>query len=136
MAPPFETTCTIRMGHTDAAHRMYFARQFDLVHEAYEDWLEQEGLPIRHLLENGDFGVPIVRAESEYSASLFAGDRVTIALTVEARSERSFTLSYVLRTETRQVGTARTVHVAVDRSTGRSCPITGPLSEILQRHLD
>ncbi len=136
MAPPFETTRTIRLGHTDAAHRMYFARQFDLVHEAYEDWLASEGLPIRHLLEESAFGLPIVRAESEYTGSLFAGDRVTIALTVEGRSERSFTLSYALRTNDRPVGTARTVHVAVDRTTGRSCPITGPLSEILARHLD
>ena len=135
MASTFETTLIIRLGHTDAARRLYFARQFDLVHEAYEDWLEQAGLPLRGLLEEGAFGVPIVRAESDYSGSLFAGDRVTISVTVEARSARSFTLSYVLRTADRQVGTARTVHVAVDPKTGRSCPLTGPLSDLLDRHL-
>jgi len=136
MATPFETTRTIRLGHTDAARRMFFARQFDLVHEAYEDWLEAHGLPIRSLLEEGDFGLPIVRAESDYSGSLFAGDRVCIAVSVEGRSERSFTLSYVLRSGDRQVGTAKTVHVAVDRTTGRSCPISGALADILSQQLD
>ncbi|HCH62811.1 MAG: hypothetical protein CL927_20660 [Deltaproteobacteria bacterium] len=136
MAPPFETTRTIRLGHTDAARRMFFARQFDLIHEAYEDWLEANGLPIRTLLEDSDFGLPIVRAESDYRGSLFAGDRVCITITVEGRTERSFTLSYVLRSGDRQVGTAKTVHVAVDRASGRSCPISGTLADILSRQLD
>ena len=136
MALAFETTRIIRLGHTDAARRLYFARQLDLVHEAYEDWLAQEGCPLRGLVESEGGGVPIVHAECDYTGQVFTGDAVTIGLSVEACSARSFTLAYVLHCEGRQVGAAKTVHVAIDASTGRSGPLPAALAAIVRRHLD
>ena len=135
MASAFETTRIIRLGHTDAARRLYFARQLDLVHEAYEDWLEHEGLSIRMLIDDRSGGVPIVHAESSYTGQVFAGDEVVIRLTVEARSTRSFTLGYTLSRGETQVGTAKTVHVSVDAATGKSCPLPEDLTRVLERQL-
>lgn len=127
----FETTATIRLGHTDAARRMYFARQFDLVHEAYEDWLAHVGLSIFDLVHNDTGGVPIVHAEADYTGQLFAGDVVTIGLVVEAVSTRSFTLAYTLTKGERQVGTAKTVHVYIDGKAGKAAPLPEALSQAL-----
>ena len=135
MGTAFETTRTIRLGHTDAARRLYFARQFDLVHEAYEDWLHAEGLSIRALVEDPNGGVPIVRAESDFKGQLFAGDVVTIELAVIERSERSFSLGYRLLRADRVVGEAKTIHVSVDGSTGKSGPLPETLKQVLDRHL-
>lgn len=131
----FETTRIVRLAHTDAARRLYFARQLDLVHEAYEDWLSAEGLPIRTLIDDPAGGLPIVHIESDYKGQVFTGDALVIELTVLERSARSFTLGYSLRCEGREVGTAKTVHVAVDGSTGRSGPLPPALTAILDRHL-
>ena len=130
---PFETTRIVRLGHTDAARRLYFARQFDLVHEAYEDWLASEGLPIRSLVENPGGGVPIVHAESDYTGQVFAGDALVIRIELVKRGSRSFTLGYTLRVGERQVGTAQTVHVSVDGTTGKSSPLPEALTTILTR---
>lgn len=135
MTTAFETMYTIRLGHTDAAGRLYFARQFDLVHEAYEDWLAHEGIPIRSLVEDASGGLPIVQAECAYTGQLFVGDAVTIALSVRTCSARSFTLGYVLHRGETQVGTASTVHVAVDARSGRSRALPDALAQILKRYL-
>jgi 1,4-dihydroxy-2-naphthoyl-CoA hydrolase len=132
----FETTRVVRLGHTDAARRMYFARQFDLIHEAYEDWLASEGVGIRALVENPGGGVPIVHAACDYTGQVFAGDELTIRLTVAKRSSRSFTLAYTLHRGEEPVGKATTVHVAVDASTGKAGALPEPLSQALARHLD
>jgi len=135
MTPAFETTSTIRLGHTDAAQRLFFARQLDLVHEAYEDWLSHEGLSIRALVEDPTGGLPIVEAHCRYTSPLFVGDVVTIRISVEACSGRSFTLAYALHCGERPVGTARTVHVAVDAATGRSRALSDELTRVLRRYL-
>ncbi len=135
MTTAFETTCTIRLGHTDAAGRLFFARQLDLVHEVYEDWLAHEGIPIRRLIEDPTGGLPIVHAESSYTGQLFAGDVLTVRLSVEACSTRSFTLSYALICGERPVGTAKTVHVAVDAATGKSRALSDDLARVLRAHL-
>lgn len=131
MTPVFETTRTVRLGHTDAARRLYFARQLDLVHEAYEAWLLHEGVDFRALVEDPSGGLPIVHVESSYTGQLFVGDELTIRVAVEARSTRSFTLAYTLTAGGRQVGTAKTVHVAVDGSTGKSTALPEAISRLL-----
>lgn len=129
----FESTHTIRLGHTDAARRLYFARQFDLVHAAYEDWLAHEGLSIRTLVEDPAVGLPIAHAESDFQGQLFVGDVVTIEVQVVARSTRSFTMGYTLRSKGRQVGTAKTVHVAVGAKGSQALPEA--VGAVLDRHL-
>jgi 1,4-dihydroxy-2-naphthoyl-CoA hydrolase len=130
----YETLITVRLGHTDAARRLYFARQLDLVHEAFEDWLAAEGLPIRTLVDDPTGGLPIVHAEADYTGQVFTGDPLTVRLTVAKRSSRSFTLAYALSVDGREVGRASTVHVAVDGSTGRSRDLPDALIAILDRH--
>ena len=131
---PFETTLTVRLGHTDAARRLYFARQFDLVHAAYEDWLAHAGLSIRDLVHDESGGLPIVHAESDYMGQVFVGDDVVIAVTVDHVGTRSFTLAYALSVGGKLVGKAKTVHVAIDGSTGRSGPLPDALTQALKTH--
>lgn len=112
---------TVRLQHTDGAGVVFFARYFELAHIAYEELMESLGVPLPADLAGWDPVLPIVRAESDYKASLRLGDRVRIEVLVAEVKSRSFTLRYrFLGPDGSEAAVLSTVHVAVDRATGRS----------------
>lgn len=132
----FTHSVTIRLGQTDAAGVLFFARQFDLVHEAFEAWLESLDLPLGRLLASSPVACPVVHAEADYTAPLRVSDRVDIAVRVAAMTERSFTMAFVLsRPDGSRVGTARIVHACIDRASGRSVPLPDGVRTVFSRHL-
>lgn len=127
----FETT--IRLQHTDGAGVVFFARFFELAHVAYEDFLEAIGQPLPADLGAAPILYPIVHAESDYRSMLRLGDRVRIELTVPVVKSRSFTLAYrFLTSGGDEVAALQTVHVAVDKSTGRSTRLPEALATALK----
>ncbi len=127
----FETT--IRLQHTDGAGVVFFARFFELAHVAYEDFLETIGEPLPADLAAAPILYPIVHAESDYRAMLRLGDRLRIELAVEAIKSRSFELAYrFVAPSGDEAALLKTVHVAVDKQTGRSTRLPEALSAALQ----
>lgn len=123
----------IRLSHTDAAGVIFFARLFDLLHLAYESFLEEIGQPLPDDMPASAVLTPIVHASADYRSPLTLNDRVAIEVTVEKTGARSFTLAYrVLRGE-RLAAEARTVHVAIARSDGRARPLPDELAGALRR---
>ena len=124
----------VRMADTDAAGVIYFARQLELAHYAFEMFLEEAGLGVGHMLAEKDYRIPIVHAESDYHAPLRVGDRLSICLTALRIGDTSFTLDFRLRDrQGREVGAVKTIHVAVSRSTWTKRPIPAELRAALQR---
>ena len=108
----------IKLHDTDAAGILFFSHQFEIVHDAYESLLEKMGLGFAELIRHRDYFLPIVHAESDYKAPLFVGDVIEIQVTVENIGNTSFTFAYKLLSSKGQlVGTARTVHVTIDKKT-------------------
>jgi 1,4-dihydroxy-2-naphthoyl-CoA hydrolase len=129
----YETT--IKLRDTDAAGVLYFARQFDLAHDAYQAWLEEEGFGLRRIIEDADFMLAIVHAESDYAAALRVGDRIRISLCVANIGQSSFTMTYELSKEDgAKVGTAQTVHVLIDKKTRGKTPIPDDFGTVLKRN--
>ena len=62
-------------------------------------------------------------AESDYLAPLFVGDKITITITVGKIGKTSFSFNYVIRNGKNTVGTAKTVHVTVDKKTKKKIPL-------------
>lgn len=123
----------IRMSDTDAAGVLYFAHQLRLAHEAYEAFLDSAGLPIRGLLA-GDCHLPIVHAEADFTAPLRVGDRVEIDVSVDSIGETSYKILYRFRKDKEvAVGSAQTVHVAVDAKTGRKRKLPDDLRAALKK---
>ncbi len=114
----------IKLHQTDAAGLLFFSHQFEIIHDAYESLLEEIDFGFAELIRNQDFFLPIVHAESDYKKPLFVGDVIEIQVMVESIATTSFIFSYQLfNTKKEIVGTARTVHVTVDKKTQKKIPL-------------
>ena len=114
----------IKLHETDAAGLLFFSNQFKIIHDAYELWMESLGLGFAELLKNKDYFFPIVHAESDFKSPLFVGDPIEIHVTLDNVGQTSFTLGFkILNTKHDVVGTAQTVHVAVDKKKHQKIPL-------------
>ena len=112
----FNYKTQIRLHDTDAAGILFFAHQFAIVHDAYEQLLEKLGFSFPTMLKKRSYFLPIVHAESDYKSPLFVGDKITIGITVGHIGETSFSFLYTIRNQKNiLVGTAKTVHVTIDK---------------------
>ena len=104
------------MHDTDAAGVLYFANQLRIAHEAFEAYMAGTGANMRHVVHEADYAVVIVHAEADYRAPLHVGDELTVEMTATHIGDSSFELDYrILQPAGRLAGTAKTVHVAIDR---------------------
>lgn len=109
---------TVKLHDTDAAGILFFANQFKIIHDVYEDFLARNGFAFRDRIERLDFFIPIVHAETDYRHPLTVGDTVEVALSIKQVGDSSFTLAYVLTFfDGTVVGNAETVHVTIDATT-------------------
>lgn len=120
----------IHLADTDAAGVLYFASLLRIAHEAYEAWFQDAGLPIATVIRDRSYALPIVHADADFKLPLVLGDRVVVTLTSEL-GERSYTIRYELEGPHGLAGSARTVHVAIDRTEKRSIPIPAEVRQIL-----
>ncbi|HEV7622233.1 MAG TPA: thioesterase family protein [Flavisolibacter sp.] len=123
----------IRLKDTDATGVLYFAQQFPMAMEAWEECLKARGFPLQQLLDS-PYLMPVVHAEADYLAPLRVGDEVEITLTVAKLGTSSVTLDFSLHDSHSKcaVGNVRIVHVVVDRESGSSVPIPDFLRVILE----
>jgi len=125
---------TIKLHDTDAAGLLFFANQFKIVHEAYEILFEQIGFGFAKLIRDCDFFLPIVHAQSDYTAPLFVGDKVKVEVRLAKIGRTSFTLSYRLFNQNNKlVGTSQTVHVSVAKTTKKKIPLPPALLRVLKK---
>ena len=86
--------------------------------------LETIGFGFAELIRHQDFFLPIVHAEADYELPLFVGDLIEVQVTVEKIGTTSFTFAYrLLNAKNQLVGTARTVHVTMDKKTQKKIPL-------------
>lgn len=124
----FETTKTITLRDADGAGVLFFARYLALAHDVYEEFMAIRGISFRRLIEDDDWILPVVHAESDHHKPLWMGDSVTVRLTVVEIGKRSVTLGYdFLTTQGDLAARCRTVHAAVDKRTGRAIPLPDEL---------
>ena len=114
----------IKLHETDAAGLLFFSNQFKLVHDAYESLLEKIGFGFAELIKNKDYFLPIVHAEADYKLPLFVGDVIEIQVVVDHIGTTSFSFEYkLLNHKNELVGTAKTVHVTIDKKSHQKIPL-------------
>ncbi len=123
----------IKLHETDAAGLLFFSHQFKIIHDAYESLLEKIGFSFSDLIRKHKYFLPIVHAEADYKAPLFVGDEITIAVSVDCIGTTSFVFAYELRKKKQLVGTARTVHVTMDKKTKKKIPLPPVMRRAIQR---
>ncbi len=124
----------IRLHDTDAAGIIFFANQFKIVHDAYEDLLEKFGWSFEKMLHGTKFFLPIVHAESDYLVPLFVGDKIVIAIKVGHIGHTSFSFEYKLTRGKTLIGRAKTVHVTIDQKSRKKIPLPAPLRKALEKY--
>lgn len=119
---------------TDATGVLYFNQLQRLALEAFEDFLISKQLPLREILEKKNFLMPIVRAESDFTAPLRIGDEVAIEVAIDKVGISSLSMQYAFYDAMRAlpVGKALIVHVCVDRATFQKIPLPEELQLVAE----
>ena len=130
----FEYTTKIRLHDTDAAGIIFFANQFKIVHDAYEELLEKLGFSFNKLFQKTTYFLPIVHAESDYKTSVLVGDKIVITIRVGHIGTTSFSFDYTLMRGKTMVGSAKTVHVAIDQKTRQKIKLPPALRRALAKY--
>ena len=130
----FTYATKIRLHDTDAAGILFFANQFKIIHDAYEDLLEKFGWSFHTMLGGKNYFLPIVHAESEYKTPLFVGDKIVITIKVGHIGETSFSFEYILKRGKTMVGTAKTVHVTINQKTRKKILLPPALRSTLTKY--
>jgi len=124
----------IRLHDTDAAGIIFFANQFKIIHDAYEEFLEKFDQSLQSIIKKTNYFQPIVHAESDYKAPVFAGDKIAITVKVGHIGKTSFSLEYTLKRGKTLVGKAKTVHVTIDQKTRKKIPLPSLLRRALNKY--
>lgn len=125
-------TATIRLAQTDAAGVLYGPELPRLLHDAYEAFLEAAGKPISHWLAHPRIALPLVRLTCDFQAPLRAGDRVDVSVRVAEVAARRFRVTYVVRHGSTVAAQGCSMHVAVDKRTGRATALPADLVRALK----
>lgn len=116
----FETKTIIKLHDTDAAGVTFFVNYFRIAHTAFEALMHSVGFGLDYIIGSAEFLILIARAEADYMRPLRLGDKVTIRIKTESVGTNSFVLEYQFRDSNgRQAAVVRTVHVNIDKKTGK-----------------
>ncbi len=126
----FRYTRTIFLRDTDATGVLYFSEQLKICQEVFEAYLSKK-FTLNQMLREHDFLLPIVHAEADYSLPILVGDVLEIQLSLGDIGSSSFSLGFKVLKGTQEVGSAKIVHVALSKETGKSIPIP----EIVLSHI-
>lgn len=124
---------TVRMNDTDAAGRIYFADQFRIAHETFEEHLAAIGHHFGRFLNEYPFMIPIVHADADFKVPLFVGDTLRIELSLGRIGRSSFRLDYRIVREPEEVdtGSVSVTHAAINKATGKTIPVPEEMLKIL-----
>ena len=129
----FLTHRTVRFGECDPARIVYFSRYFEYAHEAYEDLLEAGQFPLKKVF-HGDWGMPLVRAESDFSMPSRLGDKLCLSVSVDRVGNRSIRYAVeVLGEDGKQRARLLLTHACILQKTGKTCAVPGELLDALRR---
>ena len=114
---PFRTTFIVRFGDVDSAGIVYYPRYAHYFHIGMERFFQEAlGIDYADLVAGRQFGLPIVRLETDFRSPLRYGDRVEMEISIGRIGTTSVEWFYGLRREAdgEVVASARTVTVATD----------------------
>ncbi len=132
----FSYNFTATLHDVDAAGVMFFAHTLRHAHDCYEKFMQHIGLSLDSMLQQGDYQLPLVHSEADFTAPIQHGDAVTIQLQVEKIGRSSFTLQYLFSNrEGNKLADIQSVHVATKTGTGESMALPDKLRTMLQQHL-
>lgn len=128
----FVYSLRVRLHHTDAAGVIFCSRLLELAHEAYEALLEQVGLGLDRVLEQGRLRLPVVALEAEFVQPIRVGERLQVELALTRRGAHSYQVAYGFCDPAGRVkARAVTRHVVLDGGNGRPAALPEELARLV-----
>lgn len=106
MQRDFKTKTTIRFRQADPAQIMFFGNAFLLVHDAFEEFIQDIGYSWDDWFNSKKYMIPIRHTEADYLAPLLPGKSYDISVHVESFGQSSFVMVYT-------IGTAEKAHINI-----------------------
>jgi len=123
----------IRFEDADPAGVIFYPRALALAHGAVEEMIRTSSLGWEAWFASPRHAAPLRHAEADFFHPLRVGEQVTLRAAVERCGETSVTfLVEFLDTAGRTAARIRTVHVLVERTTGKPAPLTNEILSILE----
>lgn len=130
--PVFSCQKKISLLHTDATGVLFFPLQLFLTHQVLEDFLEIRGWPLKKIIQDRQFLMPVRHVTSEYFAPLQVGDLLDCAIEKIEFGTSSLTFHHTLKRGSQTVGLVTVVHVTIDPATGQKIALPTALQQVLQ----
>ncbi len=131
----FDYSFRVPMHHVDHAGVLFFANLFLHAHDAWETFMHSLDADLAQLIEAGQWRIPIVHAEADYTLPMRHGDEVDVRLQIERLGRSSMRVAYIfIDRDGEQLAVARTTHVFVDAVTNHSSEIPADLRIRLQEY--
>lgn len=145
-APIFYHPYRVLFQDIDAAGIVFFARFFEIFHDAYVEALRAGGCDLVTVLKEKQWAAPLVSAHADYRRPLRFGDEVVVEVAAvvpavasegdpsKANSQRNIVVTYrvVAKNDSTQVyATGRTEHATVDLATFKRIAVPAVLQKAL-----
>jgi acyl-CoA thioesterase FadM len=115
----------IRFEDADPAGVIFYPRAIALAHTVIEELIRCSPLGWKAWFASPNLAAPIRRTEAEFFHPLRAGEKITALAQVECLGETSVSFVVSFRNADNAVAAHfRTVHVLIEKSTGRPVPLT------------
>ena len=135
--PRLEFHRTVRFSDTDAAGVMHFQNLLDWCHQAWENSLEQFGIPVGVIFPGGrsdqpKVALPIVHCHADFRAPLHVGDAVVIELQPKRIDPSCFEVISGFHLDAQEIASGCLRHVAIDASNRRRCLLPKPIERWIE----
>lgn len=132
----FDHRFTVALHDIDAAGVIFFGHLFRHAHDAFEVFMGHIGFDLPAILEQGQYGLPVVHSEADFFKPIRYGEKLRVTAEVAELGHSSFAMVYGFHNESGDpVARVRTVHVVVDRTQGKSMTIPEELRAALAGYL-
>lgn len=133
---PYTQQFTARFDEIDRGGVLYFANYYRFCHATLEDLMGQMlGEPLETAVQQGRWFSPIVHSEADYCHPVHLGERLTVGLSVQARSRRTVTYVFSIHNAAQVLcAKLRLVATFVSPQTRRAVDVPAHIVEGLRRH--
>ncbi len=127
---PSVTLIRVRYKDTDTMSVVYYGNYLTYFEVARVEYLRERGLPMSEV--DRRMHMPVVEARVRYVKPARLDDLLEVTSRVSERKRASFTFSYEIRNEAKElVATGSTRHACWDPATSRMIPLPDWLKEIM-----
>ncbi len=120
----FKTQLPIHFEKADLAGVVFFARIFDLAHNAFELFLQHLEISWAEWFQNEKILFPIRKTKAQFFKPLYAGQVIDVTVTLSHLGRSSFTIEYVFFQNKQKTNCLTMTHVSVNKETLK--PISFP----------